>query len=58
MRAREDVRREQNPNHMASQEPISFHRFWSVDPKAVYNDWFAEVDKILPLAGTSKHTEL
>jgi len=22
------------------------------------NDWFAEVDKILPLAGTSKHTEL
>jgi len=43
---------------LASQEPISFHRFWSVDPKAVYNDWFAEVDKILPLAGTSKHTEL
>ncbi|KAG5326723.1 B3GLT glucosyltransferase, partial [Acromyrmex heyeri] len=45
--------------YLASQEPISFHRFWSVDPKAVYNDWFAEVDKVLPLAGTPlKHTEL
>jgi len=45
--------------YLASQEPISFHRFWSVDPKTVYNDWFAEVDKVLPLADTSlKHTEL
>ncbi|KYM88213.1 Beta-1,3-glucosyltransferase [Atta colombica] len=45
--------------YLASQEPISFHRFWSVDPKTMYNDWFAEVDKVLPLADTPlKHTEL
>ncbi|XP_012527954.1 beta-1,3-glucosyltransferase isoform X2 [Monomorium pharaonis] len=44
--------------YLASQEPISFHRFWSVDPEAVYNDWFAEADRILPIAATTKHTEL
>ncbi|XP_011698474.1 PREDICTED: beta-1,3-glucosyltransferase isoform X1 [Wasmannia auropunctata] len=44
--------------YLASQEPISFHKFWSVDPIAMYTDWFAEADRILPLASTSKHTEL
>ncbi|XP_039308042.1 beta-1,3-glucosyltransferase isoform X2 [Solenopsis invicta] len=44
--------------YLASQEPISFHKFWSVDPEAVYNDWFAEADRVLPIAATSKHTEL
>ncbi|KAH0952665.1 hypothetical protein HN011_006460 [Eciton burchellii] len=42
--------------YLASQEPISFHKFWMLEPTDVYNEWFGEADSILskPL----KHTEL
>ncbi|XP_072751462.1 beta-1,3-glucosyltransferase [Anoplolepis gracilipes] len=44
--------------YLASQEPISFHKFWMVDPEAVYDEWFAETDSILPKISPKKHTEL
>nr|XP_012224252.1 PREDICTED: beta-1,3-glucosyltransferase [Linepithema humile] len=42
--------------YLASQEPISFHKFWMVEPEAVYDEWFAEADSALPKP--PKHTEL
>ncbi|XP_055857771.1 beta-1,3-glucosyltransferase [Episyrphus balteatus] len=29
------------------QKPVSFHKFWQLDPIAVYQDWFAEQDEKL-----------
>ncbi|XP_029165857.1 beta-1,3-glucosyltransferase isoform X2 [Nylanderia fulva] len=34
--------------YLALQEPISFHKFWMLDPEAVYDEWFAEADSDLP----------
>lgn len=31
--------------YLASQEPISFHKFWMIEPQTVYDEWFAEADK-------------
>ncbi|KAG7208990.1 hypothetical protein KM043_015157 [Ampulex compressa] len=42
--------------YLASQEPVSFHKFWMLDPDAMYNEWFAEVDK--SLLKSVRHTEL
>ncbi|KAK9297277.1 hypothetical protein QLX08_008996 [Tetragonisca angustula] len=42
--------------YLASQEPISFHKFWMIEPQMVYNEWFAEADKVL--ITVSRHTEL
>lgn len=42
--------------YLASQEPISFHKFWMIEPEAVYDEWFAEADDTLPKLPT--HTEL
>ncbi|KZC14213.1 PREDICTED: beta-1,3-glucosyltransferase [Dufourea novaeangliae] len=42
--------------YLASQEPISFHKFWMIEPQMVYNEWFAEVDK--SFITVKKHTEL
>jgi len=44
--------------YLASQEPISFHKFWMLDPEAVYKDWFAAADNILPRKHIELHTEL
>ncbi|XP_015179212.1 PREDICTED: beta-1,3-glucosyltransferase isoform X2 [Polistes dominula] len=40
--------------YLASQEPISFHKFWEIDPIKVYNQWFYDADSSL----TKKRTEL
>ena len=32
--------------YLANQTPISFHKHWMVDPLKVYDDWFAEADKL------------
>ncbi|KAK2586247.1 hypothetical protein KPH14_001503 [Odynerus spinipes] len=42
--------------YLASQEPVSFHKFWMIDPKKVYNQWFSEADSSLPIPRI--HTEL
>ncbi|XP_012256346.2 beta-1,3-glucosyltransferase [Athalia rosae] len=42
--------------YLASHEPISFHKFWLVDPEQVYKDWFAEAD--VSLSHPIPHTEL
>ncbi|XP_033199394.1 beta-1,3-glucosyltransferase [Bombus vancouverensis nearcticus] len=42
--------------YLASQEPISFHKFWMIEPQTVYDEWFAEADK--SLITVRKHTEL
>ncbi|XP_034189037.1 beta-1,3-glucosyltransferase [Osmia lignaria lignaria] len=42
--------------YLASQEPVSFHKFWMIDPYTVYDEWFAEADK--SLITVKKHTEL
>ncbi|XP_063972602.1 beta-1,3-glucosyltransferase [Diachasmimorpha longicaudata] len=35
---------------LASQEPVSFHKFWMNDPVGVYRDWFKETDdKLVPV---------
>ncbi|CAL1688601.1 unnamed protein product [Lasius platythorax] len=34
--------------YLALQEPISFHKFWMIDPEVVYDEWFAEADSTLP----------
>ncbi|CAK9795855.1 B3glct [Anthophora quadrimaculata] len=40
--------------YLASQEPVSFHKFWMLEPLMVYDEWFAEADKFL----SKKHEEL
>lgn len=42
--------------YLASQEPVSFHKFWMIEPRAIYDEWFAEADSTLPKP--PKHTEL
>ncbi|XP_076245023.1 beta-1,3-glucosyltransferase [Calliopsis andreniformis] len=42
--------------YLASQEAVSFHKFWMLEPQLVYNEWFAEADKSLIMV--KKHTEL
>ncbi|CAL7950308.1 unnamed protein product [Xylocopa violacea] len=42
--------------YLASQEPISFHKFWMIEPQMVYDEWFAEADK--SLVRVREHTEL
>ncbi|XP_006620379.2 beta-1,3-glucosyltransferase [Apis dorsata] len=42
--------------YLASQDPISFHKFWMIDPQLVYNEWFAEADE--SLITIKKHMEL
>lgn len=42
--------------YLASQDPISFHKFWMIDPQLVYDEWFAEADK--SLITVKKHMEL
>ncbi|XP_026670627.1 beta-1,3-glucosyltransferase, partial [Ceratina calcarata] len=42
--------------YLASQEPVSFHKFWMIDPEMVYDEWFAEEDESLSV--TERHTEL
>ncbi|XP_054003980.1 beta-1,3-glucosyltransferase [Hylaeus anthracinus] len=41
---------------LASQEPVSFHKFWMIDPDMVYDEWFAKADA--SLIAIKKHTEL
>ncbi|XP_031828929.1 beta-1,3-glucosyltransferase isoform X2 [Nomia melanderi] len=43
-------------SYLASQEPVSFHKFWMIEPQVVYNEWFAEADK--SLITMKRHTEL
>ncbi|CAK9820506.1 B3glct [Anthophora plagiata] len=40
--------------YLASQEPVSFHKFWMLEPLKVYDEWFAEADKFL----SKRHEEL
>ncbi|XP_078038981.1 beta-1,3-glucosyltransferase [Augochlora pura] len=42
--------------YLASQEPISFHKFWMIEPQVVYNEWFAEADE--SIITFKRHTEL
>lgn len=42
--------------YLASQEPVSFHKFWMIDPVQVYEQWFAEADATLQT--NPRHTEL
>lgn len=42
--------------YLASQEPVSFHKFWMLEPHVVYDEWFGEADK--SLITVNKHTEL
>lgn len=42
--------------YLASQEPVSFHKFWMVEPKMVYDEWFAEADRSLKTV--NEHIEL
>ncbi|XP_035734845.1 uncharacterized protein LOC118447232 [Vespa mandarinia] len=42
--------------YLASQEPVSFHKFWMIDPIKVYNQWFSEADSSLSVPRI--HTEL
>ncbi|XP_024944154.1 beta-1,3-glucosyltransferase isoform X2 [Cephus cinctus] len=42
--------------YLASNEPVSFHKFWMIDPIKVYEQWFAESDSIY--AKNNMHTEL
>ncbi|XP_076397289.1 beta-1,3-glucosyltransferase isoform X2 [Megachile rotundata] len=42
--------------YLASQEPVSFHKFWMINPHMVYDEWFVEADK--SLITVEKHTEL
>ncbi|XP_032687711.1 beta-1,3-glucosyltransferase isoform X2 [Odontomachus brunneus] len=42
--------------YLASQEPVSFHKFWMIEPKVVYDEWFAEADS--NLSESPRHTEL
>ncbi|XP_020298582.1 beta-1,3-glucosyltransferase isoform X2 [Pseudomyrmex gracilis] len=45
--------------YLASQEPISFHGFWNIDPVDIYDEWFADTDSILShKERTQLHTEL
>ena len=30
--------------YLASQEPISFHKFWMTDPELIYKEWFEQAD--------------
>ncbi|XP_066594529.1 beta-1,3-glucosyltransferase-like [Prorops nasuta] len=41
---------------LAAHEPISFHKFWMVNPETIYNEWFAEEDSSLYV--NKRHTEL
>ncbi|XP_015116612.1 beta-1,3-glucosyltransferase [Diachasma alloeum] len=41
---------------LASQEPVSFHKFWMNDPVRVYRDWFKEADD--ELTPVQHHPEL
>ncbi|XP_008551292.1 beta-1,3-glucosyltransferase [Microplitis demolitor] len=43
-------------NYLASQEPVSFHKFWMINPIEVYDQWFSDIDSTLE--STWKHTEL
>ncbi|KAJ8680099.1 hypothetical protein QAD02_015886 [Eretmocerus hayati] len=44
---------------LASQDPVSFHKFWMVDPKNVYKQWFYEEDlQTFPPKKFRRHTEL
>ncbi|CAD6240780.1 GSCOCG00008911001-RA-CDS [Cotesia congregata] len=43
-------------NYLASQEPVSFHKFWMIDPLEVYDQWFSDADSTLE--SKWKHTEL
>ena len=42
--------------YLASQEPVSFHKFWMLEPQMVYDEWFADADESLSMV--KKHTEL
>jgi UDP-glucose:O-linked fucose beta-1,3-glucosyltransferase len=33
-----------DPNHLAAQDPISFHKFWNTDPRQMYDKWFRQAD--------------
>ncbi|XP_043272238.1 beta-1,3-glucosyltransferase [Venturia canescens] len=44
--------------YLASQEPVSFHKFWMLDPYEVYEKWFAEIDESLNPQKKTEHTEL
>ncbi|CAG5088999.1 3-glucosyltransferase (Mus musculus) [Cotesia congregata] len=39
-----------------SLEPVSFHKFWMIDPLEVYDQWFSDADSTLE--SKWKHTEL
>ncbi|KAK0079869.1 hypothetical protein PV325_000715 [Microctonus aethiopoides] len=43
-------------DYLSSQEPVSFHKFWMIDPIQVYEQWFKEADYMLQ--STWQHTEL
>lgn len=43
-------------NYLASQEPVSFHKFWMIDPLEVYDQWFSDADSTLE--SKWRHTEL
>ncbi|XP_014215611.1 beta-1,3-glucosyltransferase [Copidosoma floridanum] len=33
--------------YLASQEPISFHKFWMIEPEEVYEQWFEDADLVM-----------
>lgn len=42
--------------YLASQEPVSFHKFWMIEPRDMYDEWFAQADSVL--SEPPRHTEL
>ncbi|OXU27395.1 hypothetical protein TSAR_013940 [Trichomalopsis sarcophagae] len=45
--------------YLASQEPISFHKFWLIDPEHIYKEWFQEADvETFAQEKSNRHTEL
>lgn len=42
--------------YLAIQEPVSFHKFWMMDPEKVYNQWFKKADE--SLRTVIRHEEL
>lgn len=46
-------------SYLKSQEPVSFHKHWMVDPRKVYEDWFLAADQIKETFSTEEaHVEL
>ena len=47
-----------HPKVLTVQEPVSFHKFWNTDPRAIYRKWFHDSDADLAAlkAGRASHS--